>query len=242
MSWLTDVYGPRLTNSPGFRKSGEWAVKEMTSWGLANAKLEPCVTPTDRSGAAGRTTSSRCRRRPPAAAFPIIGMSQAWTNGTDGLVAGEAVLAVIETPEDLAKFKGQLKGKFVLTAAMREVPRALDAAGAALRPSRSCELETRDRRRRARPRRRARRRPGRGRPAADAAARRFAAQRTQFLKDEGALAVDHAPAAATAARCFSAAAAANRAAERHRPRAAADRHRRRALRPHRPHAREEACR
>ena len=27
MSWLTDVYGPRLTNSPGFRKSGEWAVK-----------------------------------------------------------------------------------------------------------------------------------------------------------------------------------------------------------------------
>ena len=22
MSWLTDVYGPRLTNSPGFRKAG----------------------------------------------------------------------------------------------------------------------------------------------------------------------------------------------------------------------------
>ena len=30
MSWLTDVYGPRLTNSPGFRKAGDWAVKEMT--------------------------------------------------------------------------------------------------------------------------------------------------------------------------------------------------------------------
>src|SRR5215210_867685 len=41
MSWLTDVYGPRLTNAPGFRKAGEWAVKEMTSWGLANVKLEP---------------------------------------------------------------------------------------------------------------------------------------------------------------------------------------------------------
>ena len=34
LSWLTDVYGPRLTNSPGFRKAGDWAVKEMTSWGL----------------------------------------------------------------------------------------------------------------------------------------------------------------------------------------------------------------
>ena len=41
MSWLTDVYGPRLTNSPGFRKAGDWAVKEMTSWGLVNVKLQP---------------------------------------------------------------------------------------------------------------------------------------------------------------------------------------------------------
>ena len=41
MSWLSDVYGPRLTNSPGFRKAGDWAVKEMTSWGLANVKLQP---------------------------------------------------------------------------------------------------------------------------------------------------------------------------------------------------------
>ena len=23
LSWLTDVYGPRLTNSPGFRKAGD---------------------------------------------------------------------------------------------------------------------------------------------------------------------------------------------------------------------------
>ena len=36
---LTDVYGPRLTNSPGFRKAGDWAVKEMTSWGLTNVTL-----------------------------------------------------------------------------------------------------------------------------------------------------------------------------------------------------------
>src|SRR5438132_9009259 len=40
-SYLTDVYGPRLTGSPNIRAAGEWAVKEMQSWGLANAKLEP---------------------------------------------------------------------------------------------------------------------------------------------------------------------------------------------------------
>ena len=55
MSWLTDVYGPRLTNSPGFRKAGDWAVKEMTSWGLVNVKLQPFGGPA----AAGPTTSSR---------------------------------------------------------------------------------------------------------------------------------------------------------------------------------------
>jgi hypothetical protein len=25
-SWLTDVYGPRLTGSPNTQKAGEWAV------------------------------------------------------------------------------------------------------------------------------------------------------------------------------------------------------------------------
>ena len=39
-SYLTDVYGPRLTGSPNIRAAGEWAVKEMQGWGLANAKLE----------------------------------------------------------------------------------------------------------------------------------------------------------------------------------------------------------
>ena len=40
-SWLTDVYGPRLTNSPNYRKAGDWAVKELTEFGLTNVKLEP---------------------------------------------------------------------------------------------------------------------------------------------------------------------------------------------------------
>ena len=31
---LTDVNGPRLTGSPGFRTAAEWAQQEMQSWGL----------------------------------------------------------------------------------------------------------------------------------------------------------------------------------------------------------------
>jgi hypothetical protein len=38
---LTDVYGPRLTASPNLKQAGEWAVQQMTSWGLSSTKLEP---------------------------------------------------------------------------------------------------------------------------------------------------------------------------------------------------------
>lgn len=41
VSWLTDVYGPRLTGSPNIRAAGEWAVQKLTGWGLVNAELEP---------------------------------------------------------------------------------------------------------------------------------------------------------------------------------------------------------
>src|SRR5882724_4225527 len=40
MHFLTDVYGPRLTGSPNLKAAGEWAIKEMTSWGFENGHLE----------------------------------------------------------------------------------------------------------------------------------------------------------------------------------------------------------
>ena len=41
MHMLADVYGPRLTGSPNHKHAAEWAVKQMTAWGLQNAHLEP---------------------------------------------------------------------------------------------------------------------------------------------------------------------------------------------------------
>jgi len=38
---LTDVYGPRLTGSPNHKAAADWALKQMTAWGLSNAHLEP---------------------------------------------------------------------------------------------------------------------------------------------------------------------------------------------------------
>ena len=121
VTWLTDVYGPRLTNSPGFRKAGEWAVKQMTSWGLSNVKLEPWTTPNGPFGRGWSNDKFFMQATTPGGTFPIHGMSTAWTPGTNGLVKGEAVYAIIETPDDLARFKGKLRGKFVLTTPMRPV-------------------------------------------------------------------------------------------------------------------------
>ena len=41
MHMFTDVYGPRLTGSPNHKHAAEWAVKQMSAWGLQNAHLEP---------------------------------------------------------------------------------------------------------------------------------------------------------------------------------------------------------
>ena len=40
MFYLTDVNGPRLNNSKGYRAAGEWAVKRLKEYGLANVHLE----------------------------------------------------------------------------------------------------------------------------------------------------------------------------------------------------------
>ena len=189
MSWLTDVYGPRLTNAPGFRKAGDWAVKEMTAWGLANVKLEPWGP----FGKGWTNDKFYAMATTPGGSFPLIGMSTAWTPGTAGLVSGDAIVAVIETPEDMAKFKGQLRGKFVLTSALRDVPALWTAPASRYTEQQLKEME---RETDATPRA-GRGAPGRaggpgrqGGPAGGrGGAQSFAAQRSQFFKDEGALAL-----------------------------------------------------
>ncbi len=40
LSFMTDVYGPRLTNSPNYKAASEWAKNKLTEWKLQNAHLE----------------------------------------------------------------------------------------------------------------------------------------------------------------------------------------------------------
>jgi len=182
MSWLTDVYGPRLTNSPGFRKAGDWAVEEMTSWGLVNVKLQPF-------GPFGRGWSNDkfyMMATTPGGSFPVIGYQQAWTSGTAGLASGDAVLVTIDTAEDLATWKGKLKGKVVLATTMPQVLPLFEPPAQRLTDDQLRTLETETDA------------AGRGRfggpgraggPGGGRGAAAFAQTRTQFFKDEGVLAI-----------------------------------------------------
>ena len=111
--YLTDVHGPRLTGSPQAKRAAEWAVKQLTDWGLVNAKMEPWGTSF---GKGWECTRYVAMMKTPEFQ-PIIGFSAPWSGSTTGDVTGEAVLAVINGPEDLEKWKGKLKGKIVLTVA-----------------------------------------------------------------------------------------------------------------------------
>ena len=116
MSYLSDVYGPRLTNSPNIREAGDYAVKTLGAWGLANVREEPW-------GPFGRGWSNELFEANEVAPrhFPLIAYPKAWTSGTGGSITAEAMYAKIEKDEDFDAFRGKLRGKFVMTAPLRAV-------------------------------------------------------------------------------------------------------------------------
>src|SRR5437879_911714 len=117
MSYLTDVYGPRLTNSPGIKEAATWTTGKMKEWQLANVHLEPWG-PFGRGWSNERFSVQVVSPRP----FPLIAYPKAWTPGTNGHVTAEDVLEPTLKEEVISKDHGQLKGKFVLTAAIPETP------------------------------------------------------------------------------------------------------------------------
>src|SRR5215471_3008359 len=84
MHYLTDVYGPRLTGSPSLKAAGEWAVKEMTSWGFENGHLEPWDF-----GHVGWVNEHLSAHIISPIKTPVEGRSLAWSPGTNGTVTAD---------------------------------------------------------------------------------------------------------------------------------------------------------
>jgi hypothetical protein len=122
-SYLTDVYGPRLTGSPAIRQAADWAEQRLKQWDLANVHRE-----TWRFGRGWENRRFVALAVSPRA-YPLIAYPKAWTPGTNGPVTAEAVLAVISSDKDFDQFRGRLRGKFVLTAAPPQPNSRYDALG-----------------------------------------------------------------------------------------------------------------
>ena len=95
MWWIhevTDVYGPRLTGSPGLRAAQDFAVKQMQKWGFQNVHLEAWNFnhPGWQNWELEANTVSPFQQ-------PLNVRAVSWTPGTNGPVQGPVL--VIEPPQ-----------------------------------------------------------------------------------------------------------------------------------------------
>lgn len=115
VSWLADVYGPRLTGSPALSQAADWAQKTMAEWGLTNVHRERW-----KFGKGWSLVRFSAHMTEPQIS-PLIGYPKSWTPGTSGTVTGDVVRVDINSEADFEKYRGKLAGKIVLTQPVREV-------------------------------------------------------------------------------------------------------------------------
>ncbi len=115
VSWLADVYGPRLQGSPAMRQAAEWVMKKLTGWGVTSVHEEKW--PFGKGWGLQRFSANMIEPQ----VLPLIGVPRSWTPGTAGTITADVTRADIHSEADFAKFRGHLAGKIVLTQPVREV-------------------------------------------------------------------------------------------------------------------------
>jgi carboxypeptidase Q len=116
MHMFTDMYGPRLTGSPNHKAAAEWAVKQMSVWGLDNAHLEPWDFKHP-----GWLNERLTAHLISPVKDPLVCEVLAWTPSTKGTVQAQALqLKLPERPSQeqftlyLNNYKAKVRGKIVL--------------------------------------------------------------------------------------------------------------------------------
>ena len=130
MHMFTDVYGPRLTGSPNHKAAAEWAVKQMISWGLDNAHLEPWDFKHP-----GWLNERLTAHLISPVKDPLVCEVLAWTPSTKGTVQAKAYQVVLpERPSQeqlnifLNNHKAKVRGKIVLVGKPALLPVNLNPA------------------------------------------------------------------------------------------------------------------
>src|SRR5258706_8668753 len=116
LSYLSDVYGPRLTGSPGFLRAANWARGKLASMGMENAHLEAW-------GPFGRAWNLKhySANVIGGQVFPLISYPKAWSPSTGGSITRDLIYFDAKTDSAVVTYAGKLKGKFVLLNDPREI-------------------------------------------------------------------------------------------------------------------------
>ena len=134
LSYLTDVIGPRLTGSPNMKRANDWTRDQLKKWGLQNAHLEEW-------GPFGRgwVVKSFSAEVIEPQSIPLLAFPLAWSPAVN-VPLGDVVYLDAKDEADLARFKGQLRGKIVLFGPPREVAARFDAIATRLTEKQLLEL------------------------------------------------------------------------------------------------------
>jgi len=115
LSYLSDVYGPRLTASPEFKEAADWAKKKLEEMGLQNVSFE-----TWKFGKGWSMKYFSAEMIEPRV-LPLIAYPKAWSPSTRGTVKGYPIYLDAKADDDLQQYKGKLKGAIVFTSDPREL-------------------------------------------------------------------------------------------------------------------------
>ena len=119
--WLSEAFGPRATGTPGYQQGADWVMKKFNEWGLKNIHIErfPVRAGLDHR-AVLRSSADAVQPAPlDRHAAMVFAVDERARSRRMSCTCGRRPTA------DLAKYKGQLRGKIVVLQAPRPV-RMLD--------------------------------------------------------------------------------------------------------------------
>lgn len=137
LGYLTDVFGPRLTNSQDLKNAKSWMRGKMTSFGFENVQIEPWGTWGEGWNLEKFSVEMTAPTYDRLIAYPL-----AWSPGTNGVVSGEPILVSVRSPADFPKYKGKLKGAIVMNGRV-ELPTPESRSGDPIKRYSDKELEER---------------------------------------------------------------------------------------------------
>ena len=114
--WLSEVFGPRATGTPGYQKGAEWVMAKFKEWGLQNIHIERF--PFGQGWTIERFSAHMITEH---SSTPLIGLPRWNSPSTNGTVTADVVQVRATTEAELEKYKGRLKGKIVAIQELRPV-------------------------------------------------------------------------------------------------------------------------